>query len=135
MEAESIACIVFKDGIEGDLVEEVEGLHALVFLTAVESDEGLGVVVDFDSDLGRRVIPVLLQHVVGVYCSEAPFVLGVFESIVKANSGFSGADSESEVGGELIFQDLESDFIDEVLVLDGSFAVEDSVEVYEVGPM
>jgi hypothetical protein len=35
----------------------------------------------------------------------------------------------------LIFQDLESEFIDEVLILDGSLAVEDSIEVDEVSSM
>lgn len=135
MESESIAGVVFKDGIEGDIVEEVEGFHVFVFLATVESDEGLGIFVDFDSELRGRMVPELLQGIIGVYCSEAPFVLSVFESIVKADSSFSGADSESEVDCELIFQDLKSDFIGEILLLDGSLAVEDCIEVDKVGSM
>jgi hypothetical protein len=60
LESESIAGVVFKDGVEGDLVEEVEGLHVLVFLTTVETDESLGIVVDLHSYLGRRMVPEFL---------------------------------------------------------------------------
>lgn len=81
------------------------------------------------------MVPELLQGIVRVYCSEAPFVFSVFESIVEADSSFSGADSESEVDCELILQDLKSDFIGEILLLDGSLAVEDCIEVDEVGSM
>lgn len=99
MESESIAGVVFIDGVEGDVVEEGCGLHGFVLLAAVEPEEGLGVVVDLHSDLGGGVVPELPEDVVGVDGGEAPFILGVFESIVEADSVLACAHSESEVEG------------------------------------